>query len=226
MLKSNVAACHLRLAEWKQAVTAAASALEGLEKVVPSGRKKRKKKAARPKAGFEWQAPGQADAAAREGIEEEEGELSEPGEEAPADGVVELEGDDAAAARALAALKLDDERRAQVATLRAKSLLRRARANSEIGGWGDLTSAEGDYQELLTMPDVLPLQDTKFVRAQLATLPPRIAAARERDTAEMMGKLKELGNGLLRPFGLSTDMFKFEKDEKTGGYNMSMGGQK
>ena len=57
----------------------------------------------------------------------------------------------------------------------------------------------------------------------------------------MMGKLKEvgffdflpqsclangalqLGNGILKPFGLSTDMFKMKKDEATGGYNMSFG---
>ncbi|KAI4154866.1 MAG: hypothetical protein LQ340_001373 [Diploschistes diacapsis] len=47
--------------------------------------------------------------------------------------------------------------------------------------------------------------------------------AQEREMGEMMGKLKELGNGILKPFGLSTDMFNFQKDEKTGGYNMSFG---
>lgn len=51
-----------------------------------------------------------------------------------------------------------------------------------------------------------------------------MAAAKETEMGEMMGKLKDLGNGLLKPFGLSTDSFKFEKDEKTGGYSIGMNG--
>jgi len=35
----------------------------------------------------------------------------------------------------------------------------------------------------------------------------------------MLGKLKELGNGLLGKFGLSTDMFKFDQ-QPGGGYNV------
>ncbi len=70
------------------------------------------------------------------------------------------------------------------------------------------------------MPN-LPMQDKKIVQQALATLPTRINQAKEKEMGEMMGKLKELGNGILKPFGLSTDMFNMAKDEKTGGYSMS-----
>jgi hypothetical protein len=35
----------------------------------------------------------------------------------------------------------------------------------------------------------------------------------------MLGKFKDFGNDILGKFGLSTDMFKFDKGEG-GGYNM------
>lgn len=63
--------------------------------------------------------------------------------------------------------------------------------------------------------------DMKIVQRQLLQLPPRTKAAQEKEMAEMMGKLKSLGNGILKPFGLSTDNFQMIKDEKTGGYSMS-----
>ena len=62
------------------------------------------------------------------------------------------------------------------------------------------------------------------MKTQLLTIPQRVQEAREKEMGEMMGKLKELGNGILKPFGLSTDMFKMVQDEKTGGYSMSFGG--
>lgn len=70
------------------------------------------------------------------------------------------------------------------------------------------------------MPN-LPIPDKRIVQNALATLPPRINEAKEKEMGEMMGKLKELGNGILKPFGLSTDMFNMVKDEKTGGYSMN-----
>lgn len=53
----------------------------------------------------------------------------------------------------------------------------------------------------------------------LATLPSRITEQQTKEKDEMLGKLKELGNGLLGNFGLHTDMFKFEQ-QPGGGYGL------
>jgi hypothetical protein len=57
----------------------------------------------------------------------------------------------------------------------------------------------------------------------LRTIPPKLEEAKTNEMGEMVGKLKQLGNGILKPFGLSTDNFNMVKDEKTGGYNLSFG---
>ena len=51
-------------------------------------------------------------------------------------------------------------------------------------------------------------------------LPPRVEEAKGKEMGEMMGKLKELGNGILKPFGLSTDMFKAKQDPVSGGWSL------
>lgn len=57
--------------------------------------------------------------------------------------VVEIEGDDEdVIAEGLERLQLSDERKRQIEGLRAKSLLRRAKANSGQGGWAQLAAAE------------------------------------------------------------------------------------
>jgi hypothetical protein len=43
----------------------------------------------------------------------------------------------------------------------------------------------------------------------------------EQQKEEMLGKLKDLGNGLLGKFGLSLDNFKATKDPKTGSYSIA-----
>lgn len=76
-----------------------------------------------------------------------------------------------------------------------------------------------DYQALNAMPDLAPT-DRKITQGALRTLPAKLEEAKQKEMADMMGKLKQLGNGILKPFGLSTDNFSMVKDEKTGGYSM------
>jgi tetratricopeptide (TPR) repeat protein len=106
VLKSNIAACHLKLEDWKEAVKAATAALDGLDKL---------------------QGKGKDDSQKEEGKVEEE----EADEEIVSDG----------------ALKAEDtsdkgKREADIERIRAKALMRRARAKSELGGWGNLAGAE------------------------------------------------------------------------------------
>ncbi|KAI0361240.1 TPR-like protein [Trametes cingulata] len=100
-----------------------------------------------------------------------------------------------------------------------KALQRRASANEQIGSWSSLSSAQEDYKLLL---ELLPASspDLVAVRRSLAALPPRIEAAQKRETAEMLDKLKGLGNSILGNFGLSTDNFQFVPNGQ-GGYSMN-----
>ncbi len=126
------------------------------------------------------------------------------------DGVVELEGEGEDADTELVKLKMSDQRKQDIRRIKAKALMRRARAKSEEGGWGNLQGAdEGarapnqqsgpnwliswwlDYRELATMSD-LPSQDKKVVHQALSVLPARINQAKEKELGDMMGKLKEV----------------------------------
>ncbi|OJK04364.1 hypothetical protein ASPACDRAFT_55854 [Aspergillus aculeatus ATCC 16872] len=192
VLRSNMAACYLKLEDWKASVDAATACLDRLDKVLP------------PTTGTS------TEATSREGN-------SPRTEEA----VVEITGDDQEAEEAqLQRLQQRDQTKRDVLRIRAKALMRRARARMQLGGWANLQGAEEDYKALAAM-DNLPPDDRRVVQKGLRELPDRIAQAREKDMAEMMGKLKDLGNGILKPFGLSTENFKFVQDPKTGGYSMN-----
>ncbi|PYH83631.1 tetratricopeptide repeat protein 1 [Aspergillus uvarum CBS 121591] len=190
VLRSNMAACYLKLDDWKASVDAATACLDRLEKVLPST-------TTTTEASRTGQSPETEEA------------------------VVEITGDDDEAEEAqLQRLQQRDQTKRDVLRIRAKALMRRARARMQLGGWANLQGAEEDYKALAAM-DNLPPDDRRVVQKGLRDLPDRIAQAREKDMAEMMGKLKDLGNGILKPFGLSTENFKFVQDPKTGGYSMN-----
>ncbi|QRV97721.1 tetratricopeptide repeat protein 1 [Ceratobasidium sp. AG-Ba] len=98
-----------------------------------------------------------------------------------------------------------------------KALQRRATSNEIVGSWSALSSAESDYNTLLTL---LPPSSHPPIQRSLARLKPRVEEAKQKETAEMMGKLKDLGNSILGRFGLSTDNFQFTPNGQ-GGYGLN-----
>lgn len=189
VLRSNIAACHLKLEEWKEAVTSASKGIECLNRLEPLPELPRK------------QDPADSDDKKNDAIEEDDDDLADRIEN----------------------LRLSGHTIHEVRTLQTKLLLRRARAKTVLSGWADLQAADEDYRILLlpAMQASLTNSDKKTVLEAQRNLTPRLNEAREKEVAEMMGKLKGLGNSILRPFGLSTENFQFIKDDKSGGYSMN-----
>lgn len=106
------------------------------------------------------------------------------------------------------------KRQEDILRIRAKALMRRARARSELGGWSNLSSAEEDYKTLSKMTNLGPA-DRKIVLAQLRTLPPRTKAAQEEEMSEMWGKLKNVssccwkGLSLVRSMLITNSMWAY-----------------
>lgn len=118
VLKSNVAACHLKLEEWKEAAKASSEALEGLEKLQKDEAKE------------------------EEGSEDDKAKKEEVKEEEEADEEIISVG--ATKAKDTRGKEIDDakESRAKdIERIRAKALMRRARARSEQDGWSTLAGA-------------------------------------------------------------------------------------
>ncbi|KAJ4385790.1 hypothetical protein N0V93_010221 [Gnomoniopsis smithogilvyi] len=171
LLQTNIAACHLKLHEWKNAITAATSSLDKLDKL-------------------------DADIALEVKAVEDATAIEDPGPFADADHEIVSPGASRAAlvsstpfanaaARPVPSQRLSDSKR-----IRYKALMRRARARTELGGWQNLDGAHADYTALQSM-DNLTRDDRRLVAAQLALLPAHIKEAKEKEVAQMWDQLKQ-----------------------------------
>ena len=169
-MKSNIAACHLKLEQWKEAIKSATESLDGLDRV-------EKADAAEEKDEEEEKAKQKQE----EDDHEVEEEIVSSGAQKSAPAVQEQS----------AAEEARRKRRDDVRRIRAKALMRRARARSELGGWSNLSGAEDDYKLLSAMTNLSPA-DRKIVQSQLRNLPPKVKEAQEKEMGEMWGKLKDV----------------------------------
>ncbi|KAJ8936726.1 hypothetical protein NQ318_007086 [Aromia moschata] len=94
-----------------------------------------------------------------------------------------------------------------------KAYLRRAQLYEETEKFDE--SLE-DFKKILTIDP-----GNKFALQAQYRLPPLINERNEKLKTEMLGKLKDLGNVILKPFGLSTDNFQLKQDSNTGGYSVN-----
>ncbi|XP_005376309.1 PREDICTED: tetratricopeptide repeat protein 1 [Chinchilla lanigera] len=94
-----------------------------------------------------------------------------------------------------------------------RALLRRAELYEKMD---KLDEALEDYTAVLE-------KDPSVHQAREACmrLPKQIEERNERLKEEMLGKLKDLGNLVLRPFGLSTENFQIKQDSSTGSYSIN-----
>ncbi|KAL2094861.1 hypothetical protein ACEWY4_009580 [Coilia grayii] len=94
-----------------------------------------------------------------------------------------------------------------------RAILRRAELYEKTE---KLDEALEDYKSVLEKDPGLPVAREACMR-----LPQQIQERNEKLKEEMMGKLKDLGNMILRPFGLSTNNFQVNQDPGSGSYSIN-----
>ncbi|KAI5096713.1 alpha-1A adrenergic receptor, partial [Silurus meridionalis] len=94
-----------------------------------------------------------------------------------------------------------------------RAILRRAELYEQTE---KLDEALEDYKTVLEKDPGIPA-----AREACCRLPRQIEERNEKMKEEMLGKLKDLGNMILRPFGLSTSNFQVNQDDNTGSYSVN-----
>ncbi|XP_050502860.1 tetratricopeptide repeat protein 1 [Diabrotica virgifera virgifera] len=94
-----------------------------------------------------------------------------------------------------------------------RAYLRRAKLYEETE---KLDESLADYKKVLELD-----KNNKDALQAQYRLPPLIAERNEKLKTEMLGKLKDLGNMILKPFGLSTENFQLNQDPNSGGYSVN-----
>lgn len=165
VLKSNIAACHLKLEDWKEAIKAATAALDGLDKLTA------KTTDSKP--------------------EEEE----EADEEIVSEGAAKAEDTSSKGKREADIERIRSKALLRRARARSEqggwSALTGAEEGMailiDLGGGADGL----DYKTLSQMSN-LSAADRKIVQQQMRVLPAKTKAAQEAEMGEMMGKLKQV----------------------------------
>ncbi|KAM6907399.1 tetratricopeptide repeat protein 1 [Xenentodon cancila] len=94
-----------------------------------------------------------------------------------------------------------------------RALLRRAELYEQTE---KLDEALEDYNKVLEFDP-----NNRQARQACMRLPQQIQERNEKLKEEMIGKLKDLGNMFLRPFGLSTNNFQVNQDPSSGSYSIN-----
>ncbi|XP_049883480.1 tetratricopeptide repeat protein 1 [Pectinophora gossypiella] len=94
-----------------------------------------------------------------------------------------------------------------------KAYIRRAQSYEATD---KLDESLADFKKILELDP-----SHKEAQKALVRLPPMIEEKNEKLKTEMLGKLKDLGNMILKPFGLSTENFQLEQDPNTKGYKIN-----
>jgi tetratricopeptide (TPR) repeat protein len=101
-----------------------------------------------------------------------------------------------------------------------KARTRRSVANEQINTLTSLQAACDDLNVLIADRQAA-AKDVKELSKRLSSLEPRLQSMQKKETDKVIGQLKDLGNGLLKNFGMSLDDFKLQDDGK-GGYSVNI----